>query len=296
MNPKTISHEDLALFAMQLLTPEENTEILTHLEHNEAAREEFAQIQGDLATYALSADLHSPPALARDRLLKKVAKEKKLIAINRPAAAPAQAQEPMLVPRGGRVLHVAEEPARRSSTAAALAWAGWAVAAGLGAVAGLQFHQRDMLQNQYNTQSARLATATTESFRAQQVLQTLSDVGAMQVSLHLNAGGAPVPPQPEGHAAYVAETGSLVFVGTHLSPLREYKTYELWVIPQDGRDAIPAGTFKPDERGYATVILPELPRGVAAKMFGVTVEDDGGAKQGPTLPIVLAGMYFRPQR
>jgi anti-sigma-K factor RskA len=35
--------------------------------------------------------------------------------------------------------------------------------------------------------------------------------------------------------------------------------------------------------------MPELPKGVAAKGFGVTVEDEGGSKT-PTAPIVLAGM------
>jgi anti-sigma-K factor RskA len=71
-------------------------------------------------------------------------------------------------------------------------------------------------------------------------------------------------------------------------PLQPYKTYELWLIPADGRDPIPAGTFKPDDHGNASLMLPELPRGVTAKAFGVTIEDDGGA-QTPTMPIILAG-------
>ena len=296
MNPKTISHEDLALFAMQLLTPEENAEVLTHLEHNESAREEFARIQGDLAVYALSADLHSPPALARDRLMRRVAKEKKLVQMSRPAVAAnsdAVAEEPLLLPRGGRVLAMEDAPRRAAGTSAISMWAGWAVAAGLGVAAGLQFHQRQVLQNEYNSQSARLATATVENAKAEQVMQTLSNAGAMEAALHLNVDGTPAaPPQPEGHAAYVADSGSLVFVGTHLKPLDAYKTYELWVIPAEGYNSgpIPAGTFKPDERGFASVILPELPKGVPAQSFGVTIEDEGGSKQGPTKPIILAGM------
>ena len=89
-----------------------------------------------------------------------------------------------------------------------------------------------------------------------------------------------------GKAIYMPDKGMLTFIATGLDPLQPYKTYELWLIPADGRDPIPAGTFKPDDRGNASVLMPELPKGVAAKAFGVTVEDDGGA-QTPTMPIVL---------
>jgi len=51
---------------------------------------------------------------------------------------------------------------------------------------------------------------------------------------------------------------------------------------------VPAGTFRPDQRGDASVIMPILPKGVDAKAFGVTIEDDGGS-QTPTMPIIIAG-------
>jgi anti-sigma-K factor RskA len=34
--------------------------------------------------------------------------------------------------------------------------------------------------------------------------------------------------------------------------------------------------------------MPPLPKGIEAKMFGVTVEDEGGS-QTPTMPIIMAG-------
>ena len=46
--------------------------------------------------------------------------------------------------------------------------------------------------------------------------------------------------------------------------------------------------FHPDESGNASVIMPPLPKGVEAKAFGVTIEDEGGADK-PTLPIILVG-------
>jgi anti-sigma-K factor RskA len=82
--------------------------------------------------------------------------------------------------------------------------------------------------------------------------------------------------------------GALVFTANHLVPLPPNKTYELWVIPANGNAPIPAGTFKPDTHGMASVLLPHLPKGVDAKAFGVTMENTGGSTT-PTLPILLAG-------
>jgi anti-sigma-K factor RskA len=122
-------------------------------------------------------------------------------------------------------------------------------------------------------------------------MQTLTDANAMQVSLHVPLiRGAPPKLDPEAHATYVPETGSLLLVASHLDPLQPAKTYELWLLPaEEGQTPIPAGLFKPDANGNATVVMPELPKSVVAKGFGVTVEDEAGSKT-PTAPIVLAGM------
>ena len=56
----------------------------------------------------------------------------------------------------------------------------------------------------------------------------------------------------------------------------------------DGSKPVPAGTFAPDARGEAELVLPKVERPVAAKAFGVTIENEGGSET-PTMPIVLAG-------
>jgi anti-sigma-K factor RskA len=65
------------------------------------------------------------------------------------------------------------------------------------------------------------------------------------------------------------------------------KAYELWLIPTAG-SPIPAGTFKPDARGSATLIEPTLPAGVEAKTFAITVEPEQGSAT-PTMPILMMG-------
>lgn len=292
MNPANhISPDDLPLIALQFLPEQEMAEALVHLEHCEACREEIARYQGDLATYAMTSEMHSPPALARERLMRRVAKEKKVIPIERVQPVSIAGEEPVLAPRRGMFETETYEEARRSRGAGFVAWSGWAIAAGVAIVAGLQFHQRQVLQADINDMSAKLTQSAGEAAKAQEVLRTLTDQGALQVTMRIPVPeGVPASHLPEGHTAYIADKGSLVFIASNLLQLQPYKTYELWVLPAEkGRDPIPAGTFKPDERGNASVVMPDLPKGVAAAGFGVTIEDEGGSKQ-PTLPIVLVGM------
>jgi anti-sigma-K factor RskA len=127
------------------------------------------------------------------------------------------------------------------------------------------------------------AKALASADEANELMEALRDPTAV----HATLTSAEAKPLPAGRVTYVANKGSLVFIASNLAPLDPYKTYELWVIPVDGQP-VPAGTFKPDERGFASVVLPELPKGVAAKAFGVTVEDAGGSLT-PTAPVILKG-------
>ena len=136
------------------------------------------------------------------------------------------------------------------------------------------------------TQASRLDHLTADAAAARQVMDTMTDSSAMRVTL------TPRARQRRFHRAerrMLRVKATLIFLASNLEPLQPAKTYELWLIPAAaGRSPIPAGTFRPDERGNASVIMPPLPKGVEAKAFGVTVEDEGGATT-PTLPIILAG-------
>lgn len=180
-----------------------------------------------------------------------------------------------------------------------LAWTGWAVAAGCSFVAGLQLHQRQQMQNSMAAQQVKIDDATDQAAHAQDALSTLTAANAMQMPLHTTAAAkpaatpakpgttAPAGPTPEALVAYLADKGALVFIGMHMDPAPAGKTYELWLMPADGRNPMPAGTFKPDAQGSARVVMPEIPKGVPAKGFGVTLENDGGSDT-PTLPALMA--------
>jgi hypothetical protein len=294
---RRITSEDLALFAMQLLSKEETAEVAAYLAQSSDARKELAEIQGDLAIYAHTVDLHSPPAQVRERLMKQVAREKKTVPIDRPAAAETRAPEAAVPPgtiftESGAIVpsYVTEEIApKRGIAGRVLPWVGWALAAGLALTTGKLYYEREAMREAMRgaitAQASRLDQLTADAAAARQVMDTMTDSSAMRVTL-TKGKTAPVP---QGRATYVAGKGTLIFLASNLEPLQPGKTYELWLIPAAaGGSPIPAGTFRPDERGNASVILPALPKGVEAKAFGVTVEDEGGATA-PTPPIILAG-------
>ncbi|HVG26976.1 MAG TPA: anti-sigma factor [Acidobacteriaceae bacterium] len=318
-NEKHLSEDDLILFALQFLSAEQMQEARQHVAECAECRTGIGKLQGDLVAYAMTAEVEAPPAQAKDRLMRQIAKEPKTVLAPAPIAsaaisgtagatvsgsgtgaevprsAPAQT-EGMFASRQGRILPMESHDEHKPRRAAwVLAWTGWAAAAGCAFVAGLQMHQREQLQNSMAEQQTRLEETSRRAVHAQDALETLTAANAQQVALHLAVatpkgahGAVPTVPSPVAMAAYLADKGALVFVATHMTPVAEGKTYELWLLPADGKSPIPAGTFKPDAEGSASVVMPELPKGVPAKGFGVTVENDGGSST-PTLPIVMAG-------
>jgi anti-sigma-K factor RskA len=302
-----IEQDELALFAMQLLSSDEAAAMSRHLEQCGDCRRELAAIQGDLAVYAHTVDLHSPPAQARERLMKQVAREKKITPITQTAThsasrsasrstfgdlsgSPSASSSVSAGAQAGsessylRTAYAEDAVEERSFASKALPWVGWAVAAGLAVTTFNFYHERNSLKAAVDSEASQLAHLSAETAAARQVLDTMNDSSALRVTLQKPL----TAPVPQARATYVADKGSLLFQASNMEPLLPYKVYELWLIPADGRDPIPAGTFRPDQHGNASVILPPLPKGVEAKVFGVTIEDEGGSTT-PTLPIILAG-------
>jgi anti-sigma-K factor RskA len=303
---RRITSEDLALFAMQLLSEEERAEVAAYVAQSAEARKELAEIQGDLATYALTAEMHAAPVQARERLMRQVAREKKAIPIDLPPIPEARAAEAGTAAQTGSAVADAtasegqssglglgsgaylneDNQPKRGVAGKVLAWTGWAVAAGLAVAIGDLYHGREALRGTVTTQASQIDHLTADAAAARQVLETMTDSSAMRVTLTTKGVTAPLP---TGRATYVASKGTLIFLASNLQPLQPAKTYELWLIPAgEGQNPIPAGTFHPDARGNASVIMPPLPKGVEAKAFGVTIEDEGGSAT-PTQPIILAG-------
>ena len=272
---KHIDPDDIALYAMQLLPPDETEEMSLHLQHSAEARRVLSEIYSDLAIFAHSAEMNDPPALARQRLMKGVAREKKAVPVDPLAGSYAPRATPILFE---------EEVVKRSFGSRVMPWVGWALAAGLGAFSATEYMQQQQLKSTLAASTAKLQQTQSQAELANVLMQTMKDPSAV----HFTLTGSDLKPPPQGRVTYVRENGSLVLTASNLNPLPPTKTYELWLIPVDSPVPIPAGTFRPDSNGFATVMLPELPKGVSAKAFGVTIEDGDGSAT-PTMPIVLKG-------
>lgn len=276
-----IDQDELALFALHFLSEQETAVIQDHLELCASCSDMVALLRGDLAAFALTAEMSEPPASARQRLMVQVAREKKVIPFNRPLHQDVGSPLVDHIEVSDTVI------AQTNSSGRVLpwvSWIGWAVAAGLTVVVSNTFRDRDNLRAAVALQAAQMTTLSAAADKERAIMGTLTDPTAMRVTLTQVPGKS----APVGRASYVAEKGALLFTASNLDQLEPLKTYELWIIPADGTSPVPAGTFMPDARGDATVIMPEIPKGIIAKAFGITVEDQGGALK-PTPPIVMSG-------
>jgi anti-sigma-K factor RskA len=254
-----IPEEMLALYALQALSQEESAAVRLHLAGCEACRTELAQAEGDLALVAMSVEQHPLPEGARERFLNRIGVVKS---------------------EAAQVISMADRiPARRAA-----AWPAWLAAAAMLLLAVGLGMKVSTLARQLDATALALETQTVESRHAHQVLDLLTAPAAQHVLL--TAGK--ILPAPSARAVYLASRGALVLEASNLKPLPPNKTYELWVIPASGAAPVPAGLFQPDAAGSASVVMPQIPQGVAAKAFGVTIENAGGSPT-PTAPIVLAG-------
>jgi Anti-sigma-K factor rskA/Putative zinc-finger len=274
-----ISQEDLAVYALKNLPGEEAVQIHAHLATCADCRLELAHVYGDLALVGLSVEQQPLPPGARDRFLSRLAATTQ---DRNETRAQFLQKEPMTQPLGTPQLatQVVTVPRRRG----AAFWAPWLAAIAMGIVAIALSVQNRALNDELQDESNMVTGLAAKASHAQQVLEVLTSPSAQRVVLTPGK----TPAQPTGRATYLPDRGGLIFQANNLEPLPEGKTYELWVIPANGKPPIPAGLFQPDALGTASVVLPDLPSGVPAKAFGVTIEKAAGSDT-PTAPILLSG-------
>jgi len=268
--------EDLALYALQALEGPERVALEQHLAGCAACRLELEQLRGDGALLALSTTGPKPPLRARQRLLNAVARETKTVVAPTPAAfasGQALAQKSRKDGAPGYSEH------RRSW------WGvlGWAATVAVIVFAASLWKENAALKQDVVSWRGLVGQRTSELEAAQRFVNTITNPEGQHFTLVAGKN----PPQPQGKAFYLKNRRSLVFLASNMPALPAAKAYELWLIPTQGAP-IPAGMFKPDSHGSATVTNPPLPAGAEAKAFAITVENEAGAST-PTMPIVMMG-------
>jgi len=165
-----------------------------------------------------------------------------------------------------------------------LNWLGWLLALVFAVVAAGLAHKVATVRGDLNTAQGGAAQMHIQLDHANQIVAVLSSPQSSHVVLTETRQAT----HPVGQVSWLASKGALVFVAGGLRPLPADKTYELWLIPAQGKAPIPAGLFRPDVSHGATVVLPPLPAETQAKSFLVTVEPGHGSET-PSLPIVMQG-------
>ena len=249
--------DDLALYALNALEADDRVKLEDHLESCPDCRRELEQLRGDAALLAVSTIGPRPPARSRQRLLDAIAHN---------IAQESQAQK-------------ASETHRPRTWG----WLGWVVAAAAMILAGVLWQANNVLRQSLDTIAASRESESRELKDLMRVLAPIRSPRSQRVTL------VPVktPAQPQGRVFYLRNSSQLVLIANNLASLPPQKAYQLWLIPTKG-NPIPAGVFKPDAHGTATVVNPPLPPNTEAKAFAITIEGESGSST-PTMPIVMMG-------
>jgi anti-sigma-K factor RskA len=244
--------DDLSLYALGELEGEERAAVDKHLGECPECRQEVERLRGDLALLALSVSGKKPPLRSRERLMAAVAKE----------------------PRQIRLARVQSRSWLRPFE--------WVFAAAAVILVLLLARQNGDLQRRISDLQVRSAAQKQRAAQAEELLAALNSVDTQ----HFTLIASKTPPQPEGKAIYQRKTGTLVFLASNMPQLPPLRIYEVWLIPASGAP-IPAGLFKPDAHGAATIIKPPLPPGVEAKTFAITIEPEKGSAAPTSQPIMV---------
>lgn len=253
MNGHPQFDEDFDLYVLCTLEGEEKQALESHLRLCSECARKLGEARGRVAALALAAPPETVPTSVKERLLREVRER-----AAKPQVAPVRTFWRWLTPALAVVSLVLVFTA-----------------------AQLKVENRALKQRQSDLLAvARLFQKEAEREHAVLDLLTASDT----VKVTLVSGVA--RPAPEGRAFYHPRKG-LLFYAADLPVLPPTRTYQLWLVPAEG-NPISAGVFQVDAHGNGQVLLPNLPTGVVAKAFAVTVEPAGGVPQ-PTGPKVLIG-------
>lgn len=253
MNVHSRFAEDLALYALGTLEGDEQLELEKHLADCAECRHELEQLGSDAALLALSASGPAPPQRARGRLMNAVTREPRI----------SLEQGTGRIPWWSQV--------------------GWVIAAAAVVIVIILWRTDASLNRRFARLQKEFNEQQTELQRAQEVTAVLNATDALRVTIVAPRAA----PQPQGRVIYVPKRSSLIFLANNMPALPARRAYELWLIPGSG-SPIPAGVFKPDAHGNATLVNPRLLQRGETKAFAITVEPETGSELPTSKPIMVS--------
>ena len=167
----------------------------------------------------------------------------------------------------------------------------WATAAVLAVghtiFSGIQTHNAEQNARAAALENVRLRAQADQQgrdlLRLTAVLAILNGPDTTEVSF---GKGQPAPPKGK---VFVNPTRGVALLASNLPPAPAGKVYEMWLIPKAGNPA-PAGLFQSDASGAAVHIQAGAVDMRATGAVAVTLENEGGAAQPTSTPIIVAAL------
>ncbi|HTB19516.1 MAG TPA: anti-sigma factor [Bryobacteraceae bacterium] len=128
-----------------------------------------------------------------------------------------------------------------------------------------------------------MRSETLQLTRLTEAFAILSGPRTTEVSF---GGAQPRPPQGK---VFVNATRGVLLIASNLPRTSADKIYEMWLIPK-GAKPIPAGLFQSQDDGSAMHIRPGALDLASTAAVAVTVENQAGADQPTTTPLIVAAL------
>ena len=163
----------------------------------------------------------------------------------------------------------------------------WAVAAVCAVFAAAFFHSREKdFEAQLSRTREQVRGQTIELTRLTEAFAILSGPDTTEASF----GGS--QPQPPKGKVFVNPSQGVLLMASNLPPARSGKVYEMWIIPKGGKP-VPAGLFQSASEGTALYVHRGSVDVSATGAVAVTLENEGGAPQPTSEPIIVAAIPSR---
>lgn len=129
----------------------------------------------------------------------------------------------------------------------------------------------------------RMRGQTAQIARLTEAFEILSGPRTTEVSF----GGA--QPQPPQGKVFVNASRGVLLIASNLPRTPADKIYEMWIIPK-GAKPVPAGLFQSQDDGNAIHVQPGAVDLTSTAAIAVTVENQTGASQPTTQPLIVAAL------
>jgi anti-sigma-K factor RskA len=164
----------------------------------------------------------------------------------------------------------------------------WAAATALALVAAIYFAREDQrLTADAALLRQQMSSTVNELTRLTEAFAIINGPETKEASF----GNA--QPQPPKGRVFVNPAQGVLLIASNLPPAPAGKLYEMWTLPKAGKP-VPAGLFQSRTDGSALHVRPGALDVPATAAVAVTVENEAGADQPTSTPIIVAPLAGSP--